>query len=40
MPANHFVLESAGQSVVGAPQVVLTRSEDTLADIARSYSIE
>lgn len=37
--ANHFVLESAQQSVVGVPQVVFTRDTDTLADLARTYGL-
>ncbi len=37
--ANHFVLESPQQSVVGAPQIVLAREEDTLADLARAYGL-
>lgn len=36
---HQFVLESPEQSVVGVPQVVLTRSEDTLADIAVEFGI-
>jgi L,D-transpeptidase ErfK/SrfK len=39
LPANHFVLESAAQSVVGEPQVVLARAENTLSDIARAYGL-
>jgi L,D-transpeptidase ErfK/SrfK len=37
--ANHFVLDSSDQSVVGTPQVVLTRGEDTLSDLARTYGL-
>jgi L,D-transpeptidase ErfK/SrfK len=37
--ANHFVLESPQQSVVGVPQVVFTRGEDTLSDLARAYGL-
>ena len=37
--ANHFVLESAQQSVVGVPQVVFTHEADTLADLARTYGL-
>jgi len=33
------VLESAQQSVVGMPQVVFTRGEDTLSDLARAYGL-
>lgn len=39
LPANHFVLESPEQSVVGEPQVVLARAENTLSDIARAYGL-
>ena len=37
--ANEFVLASSEQSVVGWPQVVFTRSEDTLSDLAREYGL-
>jgi len=37
--ANHFVLDSPQQSVVGVPQVVLTSDSDTLADLARTYGL-
>jgi L,D-transpeptidase ErfK/SrfK len=37
--ANHFVLESEGQSIVGMPQVVYTTSNDTLSDLARAYGL-
>ena len=37
--ANHFVLESPQQSVVGVPQVVFTSSNDTLTDFARAYGL-
>ncbi|MEJ2128247.1 MAG: L,D-transpeptidase family protein [Woeseiaceae bacterium] len=37
--ANHFVLESPDQAVVGTPQVVYTTSNDTLADLARTYGL-
>ena len=37
--ANHFVLDSAGQSVIGVPQVVFTTREDTLSDLARAYGL-
>ncbi|MBK5106391.1 MAG: LysM peptidoglycan-binding domain-containing protein, partial [Burkholderiales bacterium] len=36
---NTFVLTSADQSVVGEPQVVFTRKEDTLSDLAREYGL-
>jgi len=37
--ANHFVLESPEHSVIGVPQVVFTRREDTLSDLARAYGL-
>lgn len=37
--ANHFVLESAQQTVVGVPQVVLASDSDTLSDLARAYGL-
>jgi hypothetical protein len=37
--ANHFELESAEQSVVGVPQVVLARDADTFSDLARAYGL-
>lgn len=37
--ANHFELVSPEQSVIGEPQVVFTRGEDTLSDIARAYGL-
>ena len=37
--SNHFVLSSPQQSVVGVPQVVFTRGDDTLSDIARAYGL-
>lgn len=37
--ANHFVLETATQSLVGEPQVVYTTSDDTLSDLARAYGL-
>jgi L,D-transpeptidase ErfK/SrfK len=36
---NRFVLESPRQSVVGVPQVVFTRADDTLADFALEYGV-
>ena len=33
------MLADAGQSVVGVPQVVYTREEDTLSDLARTYGL-
>lgn len=37
--ANHFVLNSPAQAVIGVPQVVFPRPEDTLADLARTYGL-
>ena len=37
--ANHFVLISPDQSVIGVPQIVFTRREDTLSDLARAYGL-
>jgi L,D-transpeptidase ErfK/SrfK len=37
--ANHFVLATAEQSVIGVPQVVFTTREDTLSDLARAYGL-
>jgi L,D-transpeptidase ErfK/SrfK len=37
--ANHFLLSSPEQSVIGEPQVVYTRAEDTLSDLARAYGL-
>jgi len=36
---NHFVLESSDQSVIGAPQIVFTRDENTFSDLAREYGL-
>jgi L,D-transpeptidase ErfK/SrfK len=36
---NYFVLEAPEQSVIGVPQIVLTRKEDTLSDLAREYGL-
>jgi L,D-transpeptidase ErfK/SrfK len=36
---NTFVLDDADQSVVGEPQVVFAREEDTLSDLAREYGL-
>ena len=36
---NVFSLESADQSVIGEPQVVFARDEDTLSDLARTYGL-
>ncbi len=37
--ANRFILGSSEQSVVGEPQVVLTRESDALPDFAREYGL-
>jgi L,D-transpeptidase ErfK/SrfK len=37
--ANHYELESPEQSVVGVPQLVLARDEDTFSDLARAYGL-
>ena len=36
---NYFVLETAEQSVVGAPQIVYTDAKNTLSDLAREYGL-
>ena len=36
---NYFILDSADQTVVGQPQVVYSRSENTFSDIAREYGL-
>lgn len=37
--ANHFVLDSPQQTVIGEPQLVFTRPSDTLSDLARTYGL-
>ena len=37
--ANEFVLQSVEQSVIGEPQAVFARHEDTLSDFAREYGL-
>lgn len=39
LSANHFILDSPEQSVVGEPQVVYTNETDTLSDLARAYGL-
>lgn len=39
LPPNDFVLDSPAQSVVGEPQVVFARAEDTFSDLARAYGL-
>ena len=36
---NYFVLKSREQSVIGAPQIVFTRRQDTFSDLAREYGL-
>lgn len=36
---NEFILASPEQSVIGEPQVVFTRGEDTFSDLAREYGL-
>ena len=36
---NSFMLQDVEQTVVGTPQVVFTREEDTLSDLAREYGL-
>ena len=36
---NSFFLESPEQTVIGEPQVVFAREEDTLSDLARAYGL-
>ncbi len=36
---NYFILESSDQMVVGEPQVVFTREENTFSDLAREYGL-
>lgn len=36
---NYFLLETPAQSVVGEPQIVYTRADDTLSDLAREYGL-
>ena len=39
LQGNEFSLTSPAQSVVGEPQVVFTREEDTFSDLAREYGL-
>lgn len=36
---EYFVLESAEQTLIGEPQVVFTREQDTFSDLAREYGL-
>jgi L,D-transpeptidase ErfK/SrfK len=36
---NYFILESPDQSVVGDPQIVISRDSDTFPDLAREYGL-
>lgn len=39
LPTNDFELTSGAQSVIGEPQLVFTRPQDTLSDLAREYGL-
>ncbi len=39
LPTNEFILASADQSVIGEPQAVFTRPENTFSDLARTYGL-
>jgi L,D-transpeptidase ErfK/SrfK len=39
LPANEFFLTDTEQSVIGQPQVVFARAQDTLSDLAREYGL-
>jgi L,D-transpeptidase ErfK/SrfK len=39
IPANQFVLISADERVIGVPQIVFTRAENTFSDLAREYGL-
>lgn len=36
---NFFILDSADQSVIGEPQIVYTKEENTFSDLAREYGL-
>jgi L,D-transpeptidase ErfK/SrfK len=36
---NYFVLEAAGQTLIGEPQIVYTRDSDTFSSLAREYGL-
>lgn len=36
---NYFELQSADQAVIGEPQIVFTREENTFSDLAREYGL-
>ena len=36
---NEFVLDSPDQSIVGEPQIIFTKAENTFADLAREYGL-
>lgn len=36
---NHFIVDSPEQSVIGEPQIVFTRDENTFSDLAREYGL-
>lgn len=39
LPNNHYVLSEPEQSVIGEPQVVYARADDTFSDLARTYGL-
>jgi L,D-transpeptidase ErfK/SrfK len=39
LSSNHFVLDSPLQSVIGEPQIVFTKAENTFSDLARQYGL-
>jgi L,D-transpeptidase ErfK/SrfK len=39
LSTSHFVLASPGQSVIGEPQIVFTKEENTFSDLAREYGL-
>ena len=36
---NHFILATPGASVIGEPQIVFTKEENTFSDLARAYGL-
>ena len=39
LSSNHFVLDSPLQAVIGEPQIVFTKAENTFSDLARQYGL-
>lgn len=39
LPANQFVLVAADERIIGVPQIVFTRAENTFSDLAREYGL-